>query len=99
MCLPQSRRTLPLLEFASRSKLSKHEDDLSSTRSISSHEIAESKLLVEDSATFYTFSTMPAMMTNIASLEEQVMNMSKMMETMMKHIKDQDALKPKRLRY
>nr|XP_027118595.1 uncharacterized protein LOC113735812 [Coffea arabica] len=31
-------------------------------------------------------------MTNTLSFEEQVSNISKMMETMMKHIKDQDAL-------
>ena len=92
MNVPASiEKTLAMLEFRSGSKLSNHKDNLSNTRSASSHEIAQSKLL-KDSATSYTFSAMPAVMKSTGSLEEQVMNMSKMIETIMKHIKDQDVL-------
>ena len=79
-------KTFVMLELGSGSKFSKYDDDSSSTGLAFSHKILQSKFSIED----YTasFAAKPAMMTNTLNLEEQVSNISKMMKTMMKHIKD-----------
>ena len=83
-------KTLAMLEFGSGSKFSKHDnDDSSSTGSASSHETFQSKFSIEDSAV--SSAVISAIMINTLSLEKQVSNISKMMETMIKHIKDEDA--------